>query len=186
MSEKVKKPRMYTPLTGEQLMRLRMDALLTRKEVEKMTGVRSGGIAKYESGERAIPFTTLRKLIAILGPQAERHRKVFAEGKRLVGIAKKRRQKVIDNVLNRIDIKMTLGDWQAFWRWRNAGEYDRMMANREHTIKVVKETYFKINPIGTESYKVKRPFPRTSRIGMKVGTLGVSEQFAAQKEKEKS
>ena len=81
---------------------------------------------------------------------------------------------------------MTLGDWQAFWRWRNAGEYDRMMANREHTIKVVKETYFKINPIGTDSYKVKRPFPRTSRIGMKVGTLGVSEQFAAQKEKQKS
>jgi transcriptional regulator with XRE-family HTH domain len=52
---------------GKRLRATRLQALLSQDDVAQRIGVARGTVARWESGVRDIPFSTLQKLAAVLG-----------------------------------------------------------------------------------------------------------------------
>ena len=108
---------MYTPLSGEELFRLRNDALFSDEDVERITGIPVHALKRYESGERRPDFDRLRQLLMVYGREKKRWQAYLVKARRLSRRARKIRITHMKIVLNDFDIDLAEKDWVLCLKW---------------------------------------------------------------------
>lgn len=107
----------YTPLSGEELFRLRNEALLSEEDVEKITGIPVKSLKKYEKGIRRPDFDRLRQLLMVYGREKKRWQAYIVKARKLSRRTRKIRIASIRQVLHNFDIALAEKDWVLCMKW---------------------------------------------------------------------